>query len=112
VLPWSVPAPVTAIMCANMIHIAPFRACEGLFEGAAGVLPAGGALVVYGPFKQGGAHTAESNARFDDMLRSQDPSWGVRDLDDVKRLAQGHGFRHVETIAMPANNLSVVFEKS
>lgn len=110
-LPWPVET-VDAVVCANMIHIAPFRACEGLFEGAKDVLAHGGTLYLYGPFKQGGRHTAESNARFDEDLRAQDPAWGVRDLDEVRALAERHGFAHRETVAMPANNLSVVFQRT
>ena len=101
-----------AIVCINMIHISPWSACEGLMAGAQRALPAGGVLYLYGPYKQGGRHTAPSNAAFDESLRSRDAAWGVRDLDDVIALAGRHGFAHVETIVMPANNLSVVFRKA
>ena len=84
--PWPVRR-ADAIVCINLIHIAPWAAAEGLFEGAAGVLPAGAPLVLYGPFKRAGQHTSDSNARFDASLRASDPSWGVRDLDDVDALA-------------------------
>jgi len=99
-----------AVFCANMIHIAPWAATEGLLRGAARVLSAGGLLVLYGPFMTGGAHTAPSNAAFDAGLRARNPAWGVRDLDVVRALAASHGLRHRETVDMPANNLSVVFE--
>ncbi len=107
---WPV-AQADAIVCINMIHISPWSACEGLMAGAARTLPAGGVLYLYGPYKQGGHHTAPSNAAFDESLRARDPSWGVRDLENVTRLAGRQGFGHIETIAMPANNLSVVFRK-
>jgi len=102
---------VDAVVCINMIHIAPWAACEGLVRGAASVLPAGGLLFLYGPFKIGGQHTAPSNEAFDADLRSRNPSWGVRDLDDVLALAQQHGIEHESTVAMPANNQSVVLRR-
>ncbi len=98
-----------AVLCINMIHIAPWAAAEGLLHGAARILPPGAPLVLYGPFRQGGAHTAPSNAAFDDSLRAQDPRWGVRDLEAVAALAAGQGFGAPEVVPMPANNLTVVF---
>lgn len=100
-----------AIVCCNMIHIAPWTACEGLIAGAARVLPAGGVLYLYGPYKVGGRHTAPSNAAFDADLRARDPAWGIRDLDEVAALAEKHGLTLAETVAMPANNLSVIFRR-
>jgi hypothetical protein len=100
-----------AVVCINMIHIAPIEACDGLFAGAARILAPGAPLYMYGPYKRNGAHTAESNARFDEGLRAQNPAWGVRDLEDVIARAARHGLRHEETIAMPANNQSLVFRR-
>lgn len=100
-----------AVVCINMIHIAPIEACSGLLAGAARILPAGGPLYLYGPFKRAGAHTAPSNARFDDTLRSQNPRWGVRDLDVVSQVAAGHSLVLDEIVEMPSNNLSVIFRK-
>ncbi len=106
--------PVTeaaAVVCINMIHIAPWAAAEGLVAGAGRLLGPGGVLYLYGPFKSGGRHTAPSNAAFDRSLRAQDPSWGVRDLEAVAQLAAAAGFGPAEAIEMPANNLSVVFRR-
>lgn len=101
-----------AIFCANMIHIAPWAAAEGLFTGAGRILPAGAPLVLYGPFKRHGSHTAPSNERFDAALQAQDWRWGVRCLDgDVEPLAKAHGLLLQETVAMPANNLTVIFQR-
>jgi cyclopropane fatty-acyl-phospholipid synthase-like methyltransferase len=100
-----------AVVCINMIHIAPWAACLGLLRGAARVLPQRGTLLMYGPYRRAGLHTAPSNARFDDSLRAQDPAWGVRNLDDVVVEARKAGLEHVETVEMPANNLSVVYVK-
>jgi len=99
------------VLCNNMIHIAPWSACESLIAGAARVLPPGGILYLYGPYKIDGRHTAPSNEAFDAQLRSQNAAWGIRDLADVAALAQRHGFGVAETVAMPANNLSVIFRR-
>lgn len=99
------------ILSCNMIHIAPIAAAEGLIRGAARILKKGGALVLYGPFREGGRHTAESNERFDADLRARNPEWGVRDLDEIAAKALEHGLVHEETVRMPANNLTVVFRK-
>ena len=105
---WPV-AHADAVVCINMIHIAPWAACVGLMAGAGRILPRGGILYLYGPFREGGAHTAESNARFDADLRSRDPAWGVRDIEAVIAQAAQNSLGHVETAVMPANNRSVVF---
>lgn len=108
---WPLDGPVDVMVCCNMIHIAPWAAAEGLVAGAARHLKPGGGLYLYGPFKQGGAHTAPSNAQFDAALRAQDPAWGVRDLEEVAALAARQGFAPPEVQAMPANNLSLWFAK-
>lgn len=112
-LPW--PEPIThavgAVLAINLIHIAPWTVTEALMAGAGAALPAGAPLYLYGPFKHGGAHTADSNAAFDQSLRRRDPAWGVRDLDEVAAEAARHGLALTETVAMPANNLSVIFRK-
>jgi hypothetical protein len=107
---WPVPAS-DAIICINMIHIAPWTAAEGLVAGAGRILSAGGRLYLYGPFMREGRHTAPSNTQFDETLRAQDPRWGVRDLDAVSALAEDHGLVFREAVEMPANNLSVWFER-
>src|ERR1043165_5697619 len=89
---WPV-ARADAIVSINMIHIAPWRAAEGLMAGAARVLPPDGPLYLYGPYRQHGRHTAPSNAAFDESLKMRDPAWGVRDLDEVVALAGPHGLR-------------------
>ncbi len=101
-----------ALVAINMIHIAPWRACEGLMAGSARLLPAGAPLYLYGPFREQGRHTAPSNAAFDASLTARNPEWGVRDLDAVARLAGLHGFALQRTVTMPANNLSVIFRRN
>lgn len=105
------PAPITAIVCINLLHIAPWYACEGLMRGAATALPEGAPLYLYGPYKRAGQHTAPSNAAFDQSLRARNPAWGVRDLDEVSACAASHGLRRADIIEMPANNFSVVFRR-
>jgi hypothetical protein len=107
-------APLTAaaaVLCINMIHIAPWSACAALLEHAERWLARGAPLVLYGPFKRHGEHTSPSNAVFDAQLRSRDPEWGVRDLDDVVAVAREHRFELAEVVAMPANNLTVVLTR-
>jgi len=100
---------VDAVICINMIHITPWEATLGLIAGAARVLRPGGLLFLYGPYRRNGVHTAPSNAVFDDRLRAQDASWGIRDLGEVTAVALANGFDAPEVIEMPANNLSVLF---
>jgi len=106
------PSNLRAIFCANVIHIAPWRVAEGLFAGAGRYLPGGGMLLLYGPFKRDGKHTAMSNAVFDTSLRGNNPEWGVRDIADVVQLAAQHGLVLHETVEMPANNMILVFARA
>ena len=94
-----------------MIHISPWASTVGLVGGAARVLPSGGLLYLYGPYRRGGRHTAPSNEAFDADLRRRNPAWGVRDLEAVAALAADAGFDPPEVVEMPANNLSVVFRR-
>ena len=107
---WSLAA--DAVLCINMIHIAPWSAAEGLVRRAARALGQGGVLFLYGPFRRDGGHTAASNAAFDADLRARDPSWGIRDLEAVAALAIAEGFGAPEIAAMPANNLSLTFRRA
>ena len=104
---WPVAA-ADAMLCVNMIHIAPWKCCIGLMQGAGRTLKAGGPLVLYGPFSRGGAHTAPSNAAFDASLKQQNPEWGVRDLDDVAAVAQESGLSIDRVVDMPSNNSCVI----
>lgn len=99
------------VICINMIHIAPWPAAVGLMRNAATILPAGGILYLYGPYRRNGEHTAPSNAAFDADLRSRNLAWGVRDLEAVAALARDHGFSDPSIEAMPANNFSLIFRR-
>lgn len=100
-----------AILCVNLIHIAPWEAAKGLMRGAGRLAPKGGRLFLYGPFREGGRFEAPSNAAFDADLRRRNPVWGVRDREAVVALAFREGLSLRERIVMPANNLVLMFEK-
>lgn len=97
-----------AVLCINMVHIAPWAATEGLVRGATGLRAM---LVLYGPYRRHGRHTAPSNEAFDASLRARDPAWGVRDLEAVAGMACAHGYAAPEIVAMPANNFMLVFRR-
>jgi SAM-dependent methyltransferase len=99
-----------AVFCANMVHISPWEATLGLLRGAARVLPPGGPLVLYGPYRVDGA-LAESNAEFDAWLRRRDPRWGVREVRDLEAAATRAGLVPTERVPMPWDNLIVVLRK-
>lgn len=109
--PWPAAGPFAALVCINMIHIAPATATRALLGGAARVLAPGGLLYLYGPFREGGRHTTPSNEAFDASLKARDPAWGVRDLDAVDALAAECGFARTTLVRMPANNLSVAWSR-
>ena len=110
--PWlGVPATVDAIYCANMVHISPWATCGALMQGAAQHLAAGGLLLMYGPYLVDGQATAPSNLAFDADLRARDAAWGLRRLADVVQAANASGLDLRERVAMPANNLLLVFAR-
>ena len=108
---WPIEA-CSAVASLNMVHIAPWTACQGLMAGAGRVLLAGGRLFLYGPFVRRGRPLEPSNAAFHRSLRAQNPDWGLRELDTVEAEAGLHGLRLQKVVEMPANNLSLVFEKA
>jgi hypothetical protein len=100
-----------ALVCINMIHISPWESTLGLMRGAGRLLGPGAPLYLYGPYKRRDHRLEPSNAAFDQSLRSRDPRWGLRELDEVVACAAEHGLRLDQVVEMPANNLSVVFRK-
>jgi SAM-dependent methyltransferase len=105
------PSKLLGVFCANVIHIAPWQVAEGLFAGAGRYLTGGSRFFLYGPFKRNGKHTSVSNAVFDASLREENAEWGVRDIEDVEKLAARVGLGLIEIVEMPANNLTLVFER-
>jgi SAM-dependent methyltransferase len=108
---WPRTAP-DAVICINMVHIAPWEATLGLIRASARLLRPEGILYLYGPFRRGGQHTAPSNATFDADLRQRNPAWGVRDLEAVTEAAARRGLALAAAEEMPANNLSLVFRRA
>ena len=105
-------ATAQAIVCLNMIHIAPWSVAQALLRGASRILPPGGLLCLYGPYRVGGKHMSASNRAFDAQLRAMNSEWGVRDLDALANDARTFNIELARTFQMPANNLVVVFRKS
>ncbi len=99
-----------AIVCINMIHVSPWEAAAGLFQGAAQILGGKGLpLILYGPYFEHGVQTTPSNTAFDEGLRARDPLWGIRELSDIDALAKENGFVRTARHVMPANNLMLVY---
>lgn len=101
-----------AILCINMVHISPWEATEGLFEGAGRLLPKGAPLILYGPYLESKVETATSNLKFDEWLKARDPNWGLRDTIDIDRLAAQQEMTRSARHALPANNIMLVYRKS
>ena len=100
-----------AILCINMVHINPWEATLGLMAGAGRLLAPGALLFLYGPYRQRGVPTAESNEAFDMSLKTRNPAWGLRHVEDVSAAAAACGLVLDRLVAMPANNLSLVFRR-
>jgi hypothetical protein len=98
-----------AVLDINMVHISPWEAALGLLDGATRVLPAGGPLILYGPWLVDGVETAPSNLAFDADLKRRNPAWGLRRVEDFAREAEARGFALSEQRAMPANNRMLLF---
>ena len=98
------------VYCANMTHISPWSATEGLMDLAGRVLRRpGGLLVLYGPYREAEVPLAASNAAFDESLKARNPAWGLRDRAAVETLARSHGLAATRRAPMPSNNLTLLF---
>ena len=100
---------IKGIVCINMIHISPWTCTKALFEESKSLLDQNNFLILYGPFLRKQVQTSESNFNFDQSLKFQNPLWGLRQLDDVNKIALANGFNKDKIIEMPANNLSVIY---
>jgi SAM-dependent methyltransferase len=107
---WPAEGPFAAVLCINMIHISPWPATHALLRGTARCLATGGKLVLYGPYLENG-EAVPSNLDFDASLKRRNSAWGLRDLEEVTRIAAGHGLHQQQIVRMPANNLTVIFSK-
>ena len=109
--PWPLKT-ADAVVCINLIHVAPWSATLALLEGAKALLPAQHVLFLYGPYRRFGQHTSKSNEQFDSDLRAHNSEWGLRDLEAVSETAAFSGFVLAEIVEMPANNFSLVFKRT
>jgi hypothetical protein len=114
--PWPLPrnlqGAVKAVVCINLLHISPANCTDAVLEESALLLPGGAPLIVYGPFRRNGAHTSASNAAFDQSLRERNHQWGLRELNHVTATAAKAGFNTENVVSMPANNLTLVFQRA
>ena len=101
-----------AVVCINLLHISPASCTDAVLEESALLLPSGAPLIIYGPFMRDGAHTSASNAAFDQSLRERNHQWGLRELNHVTAIAAKAGFKTESVVSMPANNLSLVFQRT
>lgn len=108
---WPIDA-AAAILCINMTHIAPWAATVGIFAASARLLERGAPLIFYGPFLRAEIETAPSNLAFDIQLRTRDPAYGLRAVEDLDRVGQAQGFARTMCYTMPANNLMLVYRLS
>lgn len=100
------------IYCANMIHISPYRCTIGLFRNSGILLKNNGYLITYGAYSIDGKLSPESNIRFDESLKSQNPEWGIRDLRELQLLAKSNNIYLIEIVDMPANNKTIIWQKT
>jgi len=109
---WHLPCDFDAVVCINMIHISPWETTPALFAGAARHLhPNQGMVVLYGPYREGGQHTAPSNETFEAWLKAKDPRFGVRNLEEVDAVAALAGFERIHLARLPANNLLLAYQR-
>jgi hypothetical protein len=101
-----------AALCINMVHISRWAATDGLFDGCAAMLPSAAPLILYGPYRERGVDTAPSNEAFDRSLKERNPEWGLRDVSEIDGVAAAAGFGRIRRVAMPANNLMLVYRKA
>ena len=113
--PWPLPPTIRStlktVVCINLLHISPASCTDALLEESALLLPRGASLIIYGPFMRNGAHTSASNAAFDQSLRERNGEWGLRDVNAITSIAANTGLQIDDVIPMPANNLTIVFNR-
>lgn len=103
---------VDYMYCANMIHISPYACTVGLFENAGCYLKHDSLMITYGPYSKDGIITPQSNVEFDLSLKSRNPSWGLRDINDLIKLGEQNNLSLIDAIEMPANNKTLIWKKN
>ncbi|MFV8570279.1 DUF938 domain-containing protein [Marinobacter sp. SBS5] len=106
--PWPVES-FTWAFSANTTHIMAWEEVEQMFRNIGERLPNDGAFCLYGPFNNQGRYTSESNRQFDQHLKANAAHMGIRNLEDISKLANDVGLTLSEKHAMPANNRLLVF---
>ena len=107
----SLPLPQCNVLYAcNIFHVSPKEVIKGMAELA--LRSESRKCVFYGPFKRGGKFTTESNERFDQMLRSSNEAFGLRDIEsEIVPAFQCHGFGKIEIIEAACNNFILIISK-
>ena len=100
-----------AVFTANTMHIMSFSAVEKMIPLVSSMLGKSALFCAYGPFRQDGRFSTQSNADFDSSLRARDPEMGIRELEKIDRIAESAGMHRQKCYAMPANNLLLVWQK-
>lgn len=106
------PAPHHHLFSANTLHIMSLDEVESLFALIPDLLLMDGYAFFYGPFKYQGQFTSASNADFDLWLKQSASHQGIRDIETIQELAEDVGMKLVEDISMPANNQTLVFQRT
>ena len=109
--PWPISS-VQGVFSANTAHIMSWATVQKMIQGSSDILLSGGKFLLYGPFNYGGRYTSKSNEEFDRILRSRDPLAGIRDFESIDVVCEKHNFALVEDVAMPANNRTLVWQKT
>ena len=108
---WPVVEKVQVVFSANTAHIMSWSEVQEFFAGVGRLLPAGGKFMLYGPFNYNREYTSQSNAEFDAWLKQRDPGSGIRDFEELNRLALDSGLLLVTDYSMPANNRLLYWQK-
>ena len=100
------------IYTANTLHIMAWSDVCAFFSGLYQVVDSSARLIVYGPFKYDGQFTSESNAEFDENLRSRGVGSAIRDFEEIDQLAKKSGFSLLADHTMPANNQCLIWQSN
>ena len=109
-LPWRLGV-MDMVFSANTVHIMSWQEVECMFQGVGDVLRIGGKFCLYGPFNYNNAYTSDSNAQFDIWLKGRNPESGIRDFEELNKLALQAGMSLHMDHEMPANNRILVWTK-
>ena len=101
-----------AVVCINTLHIVAWQGTRQLFAAAGKMLSPGQGVYLYGPYRYADRPLEPSNEQFDQWLKARDPASGIRNFEDLSRIAQEQGFALEADVAMPANNRSLIFRRA